>query len=105
MTVNSDRRKEEEMCLFFLKRQITLRRIVMSWLNKQLESASKQRVVQTECIRHLEYRWELVCDLKTKKRHPLCISSYLKITRIHFCGIQYVMSYDLYVLYCSYSSL
>lgn len=40
-----------------------------------------------------------------KKWHPLCILSYLKMTRIHFSGIQYVMSYDLYVLYCSYSSL
>lgn len=56
MTVNSDHIKEEELCFLFQKKnksQIMLTRIFISWLNKQLESASKQhRVVRTECIRH-----------------------------------------------------
>lgn len=41
---------------------------------------------------------EGVCDLKPKQWHPLCISSYLKMTRLHFCGIQYVMSWSICTL-------
>lgn len=68
-------------------------------------TASKRKHSTDRAHRLARIRWELVCDLKPKQWHPLCISSYLKMTRLHFCGIQYVMSYDLYVLYCSYSSL
>lgn len=79
----------------------------MCWLNKLSSSVSLQTKHSKDRMHKIvRVRWELVRDLKPKKkRHPLCISSYLKMTRIHFCGIQYVMSYDLYVLYCSYSSL
>lgn len=109
MTVNYDLIREEELCFFFFQKKKGKScwhgYSYVGWTNSASQPQKKRSTDRVHKTVRVKVGTRLWPQDEKKKWHPLCISSYLKITRIHFCGIQYVMSYDLYVLYCSYSSL